>query len=289
MFTALPTDQPRHMPFLLTKAGVGDLTYEQLRHLPAPSRGVRYSPGETAPLDLLRALALTLPARAAYSHNTAAKLLALPLPREGPAVHVTVPSKAERGSRKAITWHAANIVGSTVEVHGLPCTDAARTWTDLGGLLPLPDLVAVADLALRRSLLTRDQLQPPKGSRGAVVLRKAAQLADPRSLSPQESIVRVHLHLAGLPAPQLNVDIIIDGGWIACADLAWPEYQVIVEYDGRHHVSDRQRHQDAMTRNELAARGWHIRVLTARHLRHMDDAVHMIAETLIAQGWNPDR
>lgn len=272
------------MAFLITKRGVGTLTYGQLRGLPAPSRGIRCLPVESSYLDLLHALTLVLPDGAAYSHDTAAILLGLPIDHPMTA-HVTVPRGALRRSRKAITWHSGDISAATIEVQGLPCTDPLRTWLDLGGSLALPELVAVTDVAVRRGMLRANQLDVPVGRRGAVTLRQAALLADARSLSPRESVVRTHLHLAGLPRPEINFDIIMDGGWIACADFAWPAYRLIVEYDGAHHDAGRQRHQDAQTRNELAARGWQVRVLTDWHFRHIDMAVRMIAEALAAQGW----
>lgn len=274
--------QGRSVAFLITKSGIEGLTYEQSRRLPIPTRGVRCSLNETSQLDHLRAIALTLTPSAAFSHSTAASLLGLPTPTSELA-HVTVPSKNLRGSRRAVAWHVANV--SAIGVQGLPCTNPLRTWLDLGAVLELPELVAATDCLLRRGLVTWDQLEPPKRTRGAMRLRRAAFLADARSLSPRESIIRVHLHLAGLPRPELNFNVIVDRGWVACADLAWPQYRVIVEYDGKHHGSDRQRHQDALTRNELAACGWQIRVLTDQHFRNMDRTVQMIAATLMAQGW----
>lgn len=274
------------MPFLITKSGIENLSYEQARRLPAPTRGVRCSPNETSENDRLRAFALTFPPGAAFSHLTAASLLGLPAPT-CEIVHATAPTRAQRGRRRGMVWHAADIANATLCVQGLPCTDPMRTWLDLGAVLDLPILVAVTDCLLRRGMLEADQLSPPKRKRGAAALRNAARLADPRSLSPRESIIRVELHLAGVPAPELNFNVIIDRGWVACADLAWPEFRVIVEYDGKHHGSERQRHQDAMTRNELAAHGWQVRVLTDRHFRHLPATVQMIAETLIAQGWRP--
>lgn len=225
-----------------------------------------------------------MPADAAFSHTTAAFLLGLP--GTGPdGTHVTVSPGTSRGSRQAIKWHKADLAGAIVQVKGVPCTSPLRTWLDLGAMLPLPELVAATDCALRRRLLAREELVVPSGVRGAVALREARLIADPRSLSPRESVLRVHLHKAGLPAPEVNVDIIINSGWVACADLAWPRYRVIVEYDGQHHSSDRQRHQDARTRNELADQGWQVRVLTAWHLNHVEQAVTMIRDLLKAQGW----
>jgi hypothetical protein len=105
-------------------------------------------------------------------------------------------------------------------------------------------------------------LPVPAGVRGATNLRTALSLANPGSRSPRESILRVELHLAGLPAPHVNFDVVKKGEWIGRGDLVWPEYGLFPEYDGIHHKSERQRHQDTQTRNELAQLGWRVRVVT---------------------------
>ena len=166
-------------------------------------------------------------------------------------------------------------------LEGLPVTDPARTWHDLGPLLPLPELVAVTDRILRRRLVPALDVIP--GVRNAAHLRHALNLSDGRSRSPRESILRVHLRLAGLPAPELNFDVIHRGEWIGCGDLVWPLYRVYVEYDGEHHADPRQRHQDAQTRNRLAQLGWQVRVVTKAMSTH--DVVEMVRQALVDGGW----
>lgn len=168
-------------------------------------------------------------------------------------------------------------------VKGLPVTNAARTWLDLGPHLQLPDLVAVTDRILRRRL-ARD-LVVPRGARGAVVLRRALALADSGSRSARESMLRVHLHLVELPPPVANMDVIHQGEWIGCGDLVWPRFRLYVEYDGEHHDDPRQRHQDAQTRNRLDQLGWTVRVVTKTMMRHVHEVVAMLTEDLYANGW----
>lgn len=251
--------------------------------LRTPTRGVRVPCGENAWIDDVLAVALVFPAEAAFSHQTAAQLLGLPIPRRlesSTPVHVTVP--AQRGSRKAVKWHRASLAGSVL-ARGLRVTDAQRTWLDLGTDLTLPEAVAVADVILRRSFVTT--LSVPSGIRGALGLRRAAELADPRSQSPKESILRVALHLAGLPRPEVNLDIYEHGDWVGRGDLVWSEYRLYVEFDGRHHGTDHQRHQDAQTRNRLGQLGWTVRVVTESMMRHIHQVVAMVAEDLVTAGW----
>lgn len=164
------------------------------------TRGVRTDARACSWLDDVAAIALTLPQDAAFSHTTAAQLLGLPTPRtdERP-FHVTVPKN--RGSRTAVTWHQRDLRDCVLIIGGIPVTHSHRTWLDLGCWLSMPDLVAVTDVMLRRGLLTAADLHIAAGTRGAAVLRKAAELADPGSRSVRESLLRVQLHLRGLPTP----------------------------------------------------------------------------------------
>ena len=270
--------------FRVSRSGGGGMSYSQLRtsRFAAPTRGVRVQ-GELTWYGVVQSVALVLRDGAAFSHLTAAQLWGFALPvMDGIPLDVTAPV---RGSRRQVRWHAGDLEGSIVERAGLPVTSPARTWQGLGACLDLPWQVAVTDQGLRRGLLTLDQLTVPVRCRGAVTLRRAREIADPRSRSVRESVLRVHLLLAGLPAPELNWDIVEDGGWIACGDFVWPEYRLVVEYDGEHHAAARQRHQDAQTRNELADRGWRVRVLTSRHLDRVEHCVEMIAQLLRHAGW----
>lgn len=273
-------------PFLVTRMGGGDLPYHVIRRVAwrAPTHGVRCPAGEDTWRDFIAAISLVLPPGAAFSHQSAAQLLGLPLPladQDLRPIHVTVPLDQARGSRDQVTWHKADISKCLTTVGHLPITDPARTWLDLGPLLPLPDLVALTDVILRRRLCS-ELLVPPR-TRGAIRLRQARDLADGRSASPQESVVRVHLALAGLPRPILNHNVIHNGEWIGRGDFVWPDYRLYVEYDGGHHDDPQQRHQDAQTRNRLAQLGWRVRVVTSA--MSSPYVVEMLTDDLRAAGW----
>jgi len=276
------------VPFIVTKRGTPELTYAQTRRatLRTPTRGVRIDATATSWLDLLQAVALTLPAGAVFSHTTAARILGLPTPpATHSAVHVTVPKNITRGSRKAVTWHQREVSDCTEIVKGLPVTNPFRTWVDLGACIDMPNLVAVTDVMVRRGLLQITDLVVPRGVRGAQNLRQVAPLTDPRSRSVRETLLRVELHLKGLPAPEINRDIVEDGVWLGTGDLVWPEYRLVIEYDGIHHDQARQRHQDAQTRNAYAEHGWVCMVLTSAQFSHMHDTVEQIMRLLAQRGW----
>ncbi len=271
------------MPFLITKSGTPELTYAQSRRagLRKPTRGVRTDAAARSWLDDVAAVALTLPTDAAFSHTTAAQLLGLPTPHpDGRPFHVTVPTR--RGTRKAVAWHQRGL-SEVLTIGAVPVTGYRRTWMDLAGVLAVADLVAVTDVMLRRGLLA--DLAVPPGTRGAPVLRDAAALADPRSRSVRESLLRVELHQRGLPAPEINLDIIEEGEWLGCGDLVWRAYRLIIEYDGIHHGERRQRHQDAQTRNAYAEHGWECLVWTGRHFRDLHASVDQVERVMRTRGW----
>lgn len=271
---------PTVVAFLI---GAGSEDYETSRgpRFRSPTRGVRVEADAIDWWDDLSALALALP-QAAFSHTTAAHIAGLPLPKSNPVpFHVTV--EGPRGSRDGVVWHKRRLTGE-VELHrGFWVTTPMRTWLDLGALLPVKDLVVVADHLLRRRMIPTTLVIPR--TLGAAGLRAAAALADGRSKSPQETRIRLEMHDRGFPAPELNAAIIEDGGWIGEGDFVWREYRTIADYDGAVHLDEKQQTQDNQTRDLCAAHGWRHVGLTKRMVRTMDAALERVARALRDNGW----
>ncbi len=80
-----------------------------------------------------------------------------------------------------------------------------------------------------------------------------------------ESLLRHLLLRAGVPEPVINADVFDShGGWIARPDLSYPNRQIAIEYDGRHHLHDRRQWEDDIARrHNLEDEGWVVRVVTA--------------------------
>ncbi|MGH3510630.1 MAG: hypothetical protein ACRDPI_10455 [Nocardioidaceae bacterium] len=100
--------------------------------------------------------------------------------------------------------------------------------------------------------------------RGVVQLRALAPLADPRSESAGESVLRLRwLDVGTLPPPTPQVSVEIDGVEVARIDLAVPELLFGAEYDGEaHHSTDEDRAHDRSRRGWLDRdRGWLIQVV----------------------------
>jgi very-short-patch-repair endonuclease len=69
--------------------------------------------------------------------------------------------------------------------------------------------------------------------------------------------------LTGLPEPQVNVIVrIANGKWRWRFDLCYPEYKLIIEYDGRQHAYDAaQWSRDLERREWLDQDGWRLLVV----------------------------
>ncbi len=111
--------------------------------------------------------------------------------------------------------------------------DCARTLCPDSGLV-------VADSALRlgasRAGLERI-VAAAAGKRGIVQARSVLALADERSESPGETLVRYAAHRAGAPPPTPQLSVPTSAGTFRL-DLAWPDVCVGVEFDGAIKYSD---------------------------------------------------
>ncbi len=73
----------------------------------------------------------------------------------------------------------------------------------------------------------------------------------------------------GLPEPEIDYDIVDESGrFVACADLAYPERRVLIEYEGEGHRERAQFERDIDRYARLQALGWREVRLTARLVFH---------------------
>lgn len=172
------------------------------------------------------------------SHETAARLLGIPLLDEPTTVSVT----RTRGSTRRLSRlrvHVAALPESHVRTVGpLRVTTPARTVVDLARRLPRPAALVAADGALHLGVVRPDDLAQvllrcatwPGIRRAARVVR----LADGRAESPLETLCRDLFARHGVPEPVLQ-GVVADRstGCFARVDFLWPESSTVVEADGR--------------------------------------------------------
>ncbi|MGH3445264.1 MAG: DUF559 domain-containing protein, partial [Nocardioidaceae bacterium] len=141
-----------------------------------------------------------------------------------------------------------------------------RTAMDLGCLLTPRDALAALDAFMRTHAITDEDMRRllPRyfRRRGVRQLRRLIPMADPRSESQGESWTRYEILAAGLPEPDPQVWIVIDGIPVYRLDLAYKKKKVAVEYDGRDfHSSPEQCDRDRKRRRWLRDHGWTVIVV----------------------------
>lgn len=228
----------------LTQVGAAEIRRRVRRgEWSAPSRGAlvpvdlrdaRASPQQTARRSHAVSATGALLARPGQviSVRSAAVMHGLPtldVP-DRPELTAALPLTAGRHGR-ALVRSAALAPGDIASWFGADLTTIARTVVDLARHDRGEGLVA-ADAALRERVVTTGELrrsvEQAAGWPGVRQAREIVGLADPLAESPLESLVRLRLHDDGFPAPRLQVPI---GGYRV--DLAWPEWRVLLEADGR--------------------------------------------------------
>lgn len=211
--------------------------------------------------------------KAAISVTSAAAWYGASLVRSPDRLHVTAPRS--RGRRQdeipGVMIHRADVPSSDLlVVRRTLVTAPVRTGLDLARSLPTGHAVATLDSMIRGGLMTRDDLLaaalalPPAPGRQSAIA--AANLVDARAESVFESISRVDIAFAGLPAPEPQVNICDrDGSWIARVDFAWKEQRVILECDGyEYHASREAFERDRRRWTALSRAGWTVIVVTWR-------------------------
>ena len=215
------------MPITTRDALAQGLSYAVLRgpRFNTPYRGVHIL-ARNLDLDLgLRcdALTLRLPDEAVFSHSTAAALFGIPVGLRQPehTLYVTVPPPLTSPRIRGVRGHVRELPRADVAVlSGRAVTSPSRVILDLAEGLPLLDVVVACDAALRQGHVSADVLvaaiHAASGRRGVVRAREAVNLSNGRAHSPMETVLRLTLHFAGLPTPEVNVDLYDDyGRWIA--------------------------------------------------------------------------
>lgn len=243
----------------------------------------------------------------AFSHITAARLWGIPLPCDftlAEGVHVSVRAPRTPPSGSGVTGHQiSDPHARAVTRVGVPVVDAATTWCHLASTLAEDDLVAAGDYLVltpavpdrndRRPFVTLTQLRQRVDryhGPGARAARSALHHVRDGSESRRETLLRLILVRAGLPEPELNVDIFRnDGSWIGRADQVFRRWKTIVEYDGQQHrTSDKQYERDELKIEELGHAGWQVvRIRKKALLFGGAEAVERASRALRARGWTP--
>lgn len=247
---------------VLQKAG-GSATYRQLRAY-VHTRDLRLALAEgpikrvargmyALPLDV-SALTVARAHGGVLSHESAAEHHGLDVVTTPLKPHVTVRrTQRRRNTKLACTLHWADVP----ELDG--ATTPVRTVLDCARTLPFCEALAVVDSALRKGVVTRDELlaaaiaaRGPGRARGI----RLVEAGDARAASVLESVLRARALETGWRGfvPQF---VIADDDFFARVDLAGPVLRLILEADSfAYHASRDALRRDCRRYTNLAMRGW---------------------------------
>jgi hypothetical protein len=197
------------------------------------------------------------------SHRSAALLHGLPLLATPHAPELTALRASTLGVRTACRVRGAALAADEVtDWFGAPITTIARAVVDLGRHDRAAALVA-ADAAMHEGLLTAAALDAAvarcSGWPGIRAVREVVPLVSPLAESPLESLTRLCLVDAGVPAPELQVEITDPAdGWRCRVDMLWPAARVVLEADGKLKYTDRELWREKLRQERLERLGYRV-------------------------------
>jgi hypothetical protein len=230
-----------------------------------------------------RAAALLVPPGGAITGVSATWLWGARLASVDDSVDVLTPPGDRLGVIEKIRTRASPIPDhDVVSVAGVPVTTPLRTAWELALRLDLVEAVTYCDALAAQGL--GGYLSDRTGRYGCRIAGRVFGMVDGRSESPQESRLRIHMALAGLPSPVPQFEVRVHGEFLARVDFAWPDLKVAVEYDGLWHADGDQLIRDRARLNRLQAAGWYIHHVTSRDMANIQQTVEAIRKLLVRRG-----
>jgi very-short-patch-repair endonuclease len=177
-------------------------------------------------------------------------------------IHVALPrSRHATGGCGVVVHRRRRGVRFARTQAGLPLTSRRDTVLDLLGELDRESASRLADRALQRRWITRQdcelRLSEAPSARGNPQLRRlAGQLGDGAAAASERLLHRL-LRRAGLKGWRPNYTLWADGDLVAVIDVAFPDRKLAIEIDGMaHHVDVDRFRRDRSRQNDLVALGW---------------------------------
>lgn len=240
----------RDAPHLgLTRAQLRSTGWQQLSHgLHAVRRPER-------PLvDTARLVAQVLPRDSGFGHLTSAALRGWWLPHVLPAHVLLATTTSQIHVQRGGLYVRRSRTAQIEMVDGVPCVSASDTLAEMARDLSLIDLVPMIDCALATGESVESILSAIRpGARGARVLRRAVKLADAKSESWWETVLRLQHTLVGLGPVECQHEIWDGKTFVARADLYLVGTHRFPECDGGDH-RDRDRHGRDLRRDKALLR-----------------------------------
>ena len=238
--------------------GFSSRTLRRSPHFVHPVAGVAQLASSADDLaSTCRAVARMLPDDAVFTHVTGALLRGwwMPLLDDFPLIACTSGDTTHHDRRGVYVRRCDIPAGHRERIGDTALASPEWTIVELAEHLALLDLVAVIDSALHLGHTSIDaiRLTMKRGRRGVRVLRRALDLADGRSESWWESMLRLVHVLSGITVDPQEVVVNAAGVEVARVDLRLRGTRRVAEYDGRGH-RDRTQHQDDLRREKALSR-----------------------------------
>jgi hypothetical protein len=104
-------------------------------------------------------------------------------------------------------------------------------------------------------------------SRGVGKAKEALELMRVGADSVPETLLRLAMEAAGLPAPELQLALYPENPRSPTADIGFRRYRLAIQYEGSHHLTEAQRLSDARRDRAFRAAGWTVILVTVDDLR----------------------
>lgn len=206
-----------------------------------------------------------------FSHITALKLHGMAAsmdlrPRfDENKLHVSVDQAGSLSHLRDVRFHLWSKDPSPVILDELvtcmPAADAIcqmASYTDLTSLVIAMDWLTCRnpDMRMMSHAELAEHVQGLGRFPGVRLCRQALSYSREGTDSPQESLLRLSAEKYGIPKLTVNMPIMdyeLDKAYVV--DMALPEYDIVIEYDGRHHYTMERWEADLAKRNRLSALG----------------------------------
>lgn len=271
---------PEHLP---PRQPVTTSTRQMLRQHLRQSSTTPHREEETPQLTTeerngLLSEAVRIGSHVVVSHVTAWRLHDMHVPAEltDEKLHVSVRDGARRVRRSGVRCYRRTTRPDLVDIDGVPVTSPEQTWVDLAQLKPtLVTHVALGDAlvggSMRKLMALQSFVYSTHSSRGVRLSRRALSLVRLGAESVKETETRLRIVDAGLPEPELNLNLYDRNGMLlGRGDMVYRKARVVVEYDGAHHGREAVRRRDASRRNAFQHAGWRMITLPQGSLNDPD-------------------
>ena len=241
-----------------------------------------------SPFERVEAALLIHPPSVFAGGVSAARVYDAPLPAGLAEEVVNVLEHRHRRRREGIRHHVVPPTTPVATYRGLRVSAPEQAFVELADYLSLVDLVVVGDYFVRKGWVTPEDLvahaEGPFGNRAAA---RASAYVRRDVDSPMETRLRMLIVLAGLPEPKVNHKVYYEDGRLRYRfDLSYPDFKIVVEYDGRQHREDLAQWDHDVERGEwFDDDGWkHVPVFSWGIYRRPDRTLERVAKALRERG-----